>query len=313
MGEGFSNFVANASGMLVRTVLKSANYVAGSLGWQIGKDGSAEFNNATIRGSLTIGGPSPNPRIVYGGAIPAALTAWGTPLNVTFNSLVLYYRNATDYFFQGIGTFSGIPLYVVGAYTASDGPYIVERIFDLGGTSDGRIEYRLGSYALNTYVMRVMTQQASVQMGTGGVVNGDTFVVNGLGSFGNTGTPGVNGSANYTLDAFGTTVETWNALTLQNGWTGFLKYRRVSSPPGSVQIIGNMLAGTKTDGTLLGTLPAAYKPATSQDMFGSAFGGTVSNTQPPHINVDNATGRVTLWGINTSTNLNVNGIFSLDL
>lgn len=313
MGEGFANPVTNAIGTLVRTVLKSANYVAGSAGWRIAKDGSAEFNNATIRGSLTIGGASPNPRIVYGNTIPAELVAWGTPLNVTFNSLVLYYRNSTDYFFQGIGTFSGIPLYVVGAYNISDGPYIVERILDLGGASNGRIEFRLGSYALNTYTMKVMTQQAQVQMGTGGNSPGDTFVVNGLGSFGDTGEPGATGAAEYTLDAFGATVETWNAITLQNGWTGFLRYRRVTSPPRSVQLIGNMVAGTKADGTLLGTLPANYSPASNaQDIMGNAFGGTLPTSQPPHVNIGTS-GAILLYGIGTSSNLNINGIFALDV
>jgi hypothetical protein len=32
--------------------IQSNNYVAGSVGWRIGKDGSSEFNNVTVRGAL---------------------------------------------------------------------------------------------------------------------------------------------------------------------------------------------------------------------------------------------------------------------
>lgn len=38
--------------------MKSANYVAGLAGWQISKDGNAEFNNGTFRGPLRITGPN---------------------------------------------------------------------------------------------------------------------------------------------------------------------------------------------------------------------------------------------------------------
>jgi hypothetical protein len=56
--SGFNNPIVNAAGQLIRTLIKSANYVAGSLGWQITKDGNAEFNNGTFRGPLRITGPN---------------------------------------------------------------------------------------------------------------------------------------------------------------------------------------------------------------------------------------------------------------
>lgn len=50
---------------LVRDSIHSPNYVAGTSGWTINKDGSAEFNNVTVRGGFEIGtSPSPpNPYI----------------------------------------------------------------------------------------------------------------------------------------------------------------------------------------------------------------------------------------------------------
>lgn len=39
---------------LVRSGIRSPNYAAGAAGWRIGKDGSAEFNNVTLRGHLLL-------------------------------------------------------------------------------------------------------------------------------------------------------------------------------------------------------------------------------------------------------------------
>jgi len=45
-----------AGNTLVRTAIQSPNFVAGSAGWSINRDGSAEFNNVTVRGSFEAGG-----------------------------------------------------------------------------------------------------------------------------------------------------------------------------------------------------------------------------------------------------------------
>lgn len=47
---GFENEVIGGAAALVRAAVKSPNFVTGSAGWQISKDGSAEFNNMTVRG-----------------------------------------------------------------------------------------------------------------------------------------------------------------------------------------------------------------------------------------------------------------------
>lgn len=41
---------------LIRTAIHSPDYVAGVSGWTINKDGTAEFNNVTVRGTLVAGG-----------------------------------------------------------------------------------------------------------------------------------------------------------------------------------------------------------------------------------------------------------------
>ena len=56
MTDGFNNPVVGGDGTLIIDQIKSTNYVAGVSGWQETKDGSAEFNNVTVRGSLNVNG-----------------------------------------------------------------------------------------------------------------------------------------------------------------------------------------------------------------------------------------------------------------
>lgn len=51
----FNNDIAGGNGQLVRNWIQSQNYVAGVSGWRISKNGNAEFNNGTFRGSIEVG------------------------------------------------------------------------------------------------------------------------------------------------------------------------------------------------------------------------------------------------------------------
>lgn len=51
---GFSNPITGGED-LIRSGIRSPNYVAGATGWRIAQDGSAEFNNVTVRGTLAAG------------------------------------------------------------------------------------------------------------------------------------------------------------------------------------------------------------------------------------------------------------------
>lgn len=52
---GFANYLVTKGGLLVRQFIRSPNYVAGSAGWTVNKDGSAEFNSLTVRNAITVG------------------------------------------------------------------------------------------------------------------------------------------------------------------------------------------------------------------------------------------------------------------
>jgi hypothetical protein len=55
-GQAFFLGLTAGMGSLVIPSIQSPNFITGISGWQIRKDGSAEFNNITIRGGETIGG-----------------------------------------------------------------------------------------------------------------------------------------------------------------------------------------------------------------------------------------------------------------
>lgn len=78
---------------LIRTAMRSPNYVAGASGWRIAKDGSAEFNNVVVRGKLITG--APGAKRVEIGNVGADLTkinffsgeaAEDLPANITMNN-----------------------------------------------------------------------------------------------------------------------------------------------------------------------------------------------------------------------------------
>lgn len=52
-GGSFQHDVAGGGGNLVVTSMQSPNFVAGSTGWQIRKDGNVEFNSGVFRGTVT--------------------------------------------------------------------------------------------------------------------------------------------------------------------------------------------------------------------------------------------------------------------
>jgi len=64
MGMPFSDPVAGGGGDLVIQQLQSPNFVAGSEGWQIAQNGTAQFADVTITGgSLTLEDPTGDPVI----------------------------------------------------------------------------------------------------------------------------------------------------------------------------------------------------------------------------------------------------------
>jgi hypothetical protein len=100
----FGNPITGGQGALLRTAIKSPNYVPGVSGWSINRDGTAEFSNGVFRGAVLIGTP-PNPRINITTVVPPALAA-ALPGLTIFAGYYDYF-NATDLYFDVLA-FNGI-------------------------------------------------------------------------------------------------------------------------------------------------------------------------------------------------------------
>lgn len=103
-------------------------------------------------------------KIVIGPDIPPELIIWGAaqaPI-VTFQALVIYYRDATTYTFEGIGTFSSLPCYFFGTYDSVNTVYIWQRLIYQGGGGPTSLEWRVGSDALNTFAAVYNFQQLTI-------------------------------------------------------------------------------------------------------------------------------------------------------
>jgi hypothetical protein len=96
---GFSHDLFGGNGVIIAVLIKSPNYAAGSAGWAIKRDGSAEFNNVTIRGGEVVGGTA----LYYSGApgagdLIASIAGGNVPV------LTDPYGNT---FYPGVWTYNG--------------------------------------------------------------------------------------------------------------------------------------------------------------------------------------------------------------
>jgi hypothetical protein len=76
-----------------------------------------------------------------------------------------------------------------------------------------------------------------------------------------------------------------------------MQYRLCASPPNTVEIIGDMSAGTLTSPTTIFTLPAGYRPTNVQSVLPIASGGGSGLVVGTSRIVINTTGTVQATGM----------------
>jgi hypothetical protein len=96
--------------------------------------------------------------------------------------------------------------------------------------------------------------------------------------------------------------ETWHAASLVNSWANSgsgpnMQYRMLASPPATVEVIGDVNAGTLTSPTTIFTLPSGYRPAKAQAYTPIASGGGSGLTVGTSRIVFNTNGTVTATGM----------------
>lgn len=280
---------------LVRSAMQSPNFVSGSAGWSVFRDGSAEFNNVTIRGATVAQGVSlyynGTPALgnmivsiapaagtdVYGNAYPQGITTYDGAGHKTgtwnLGSLQTYDPVSTGsigIFPQSTaglsptiqintgGTSSTVPaqLSAFAVTTGANQPYDIGTFYGPESTADAHHSYA----AVQLRAGGTATDGAVGTLGWGN--NSTTYIPFIWNQAGIVGIGTVYGATPGTSPA---AQETWHTLSLAASWTQhpFAQCRYRMMPDGTVMAQGFMdFAGTLTSGaTISGTvLPAAYRP-----------------------------------------------------
>lgn len=263
MAGGFNNPLVSDGGGLAYPSIHSPNFVSGSIGWTINKDGSVEFNNGVFRGTVTAGSfIGANFEINQDGSFYYT----GTPALGNLFFSITSNNGGTDRFgnvYQGPGAF-----YYSGS---GDGGFI-----GITKTNTGQVVQYFGNTAhdgashANAAFLELTVDELSIGWsGNGGQIT--MFA-------GNPGYCTIDSPmfSNAGTSAFPTfiTTDTWHDTGgLANSWgkgTGFFKYKLLPGD-GMVMVAAQGLnPGTVADGTVIcvaaNGLGAAWRPATAKAM-----------------------------------------------
>lgn len=231
----FSHDVAGGQGNLIVTALQSPNFVHDVSGWQIAKDGSAEFNDLVIRG-----------------------TFYGTDYVINSDGAFFYSPSeGAGNLIASISAGSGTDQYG-NAWLPGNVSY---------GPGNGGIGYaasQLGSGVQSFYTAPAYggpwTLQASIFADDTGLL-----LLQALNSIW-LASP-MSQPLQILEPGSSTTPETWHAITLDSGWSavsGFDAPRYQLLPDGNLQLSGAAtLASSRTTAANLNSshpLPSAYRP-----------------------------------------------------
>jgi len=120
------------------------------------------------------------------------------------------------------------------------------------------------------------------------------------------------GAIAVTLTSTGFTVENWIAGVLGNGWVNagsgsvVFQYRKVASPPNSVEVIGEINGAAATSSVFF-QLPSGYRPASNQ----LVPAGSTTTSQTAWVECDNA-GKLSLIATSFVNKYYFHGTISLD-
>jgi hypothetical protein len=233
-----------AGDTLVAEAIKSQNYVAGSDGWAINQDGSAEFNELTVTGGTIQTDVAPNKRIVLNDpAYP--------------NQIALYSGNANE-------SQPGIIAPVLGGANfgvltlqspVTDGGTVNYAYIELEGFTDGSTVANVSADSVAIEAndgMRISAFGSGIKLGenTSGL---DLLILNGV----------------IINDA-----ETWHSVTFVNSWVDLAgaRVQYFKDATGRVQLRGQTVSGTAAT---MFTLPSGYRPSQSMEWIMRGVGGVV--------------------------------------
>jgi hypothetical protein len=244
--SGFSNAIIGGAEKLIRKAIQSPNYSVGVAGWSINKDGSAEFNNLTIRGSFF----GTNFIINSSGAFFYS----GTP--ATGNLIIAIAPAAgTDAFGNG---------YPKGVSTQQGGIEAILVGSQLGW--DAPADHPTGALP-SLFANPSLANGNSIEITTGiGTVGGKAGALTLYDNQGSSSVPAIPSGSPGIFVAQGCPIvtDTWHSMpAMSAGWTvgGHASYTMM--PDGWLGIaFKDLVPSTDADGTVIwaaGSLPAAYR------------------------------------------------------
>lgn len=236
-----------AGATLVRDGIQSEGYVAGSAGWRINRDGTAEFNTGTFRGSVVVKNAGTDVAIIDANGVKVFGNDGSTVQMATGGSAQLWLQPPAV---PGVGWLNP------GSLISGEDGTVEHRALTKISTPQNVITSRRAELSLIASGQTLNATSARIRADTTQFV--DAATPNGVLIVG-----GSNGRVSINTNGV---EETWHPVAFLNGWSnlggGFvtMQYRRVASPPNSLQLVGVMNVGTKTSGAVVGNLPAGYRP-----------------------------------------------------
>jgi hypothetical protein len=342
--SGFENNIVNASNELTRSSMESPNYVHGVSGWTINKDGTAEFNNLTVRGTFYglnfvlnntglffYSGPPALGNLVL--SIVGSVSGTDAYGNVYKPGVAIYKGNALANLI--VDPTQGVPALNLPTGNASESQF--GSIYTIGGNVGAPNEYSTlwikGPASSNdnnsASIALITTYKDGSALFDGNLMVGGTSIAywttNGL----HLETPlwgaaGILNIGDNLLMAPGKGIvgrdPNWVTVGLASGWTNrggnypTFQVMRVSVSPGICWIRGNVqTANSITNGFTFATFGASYTPLLVQSIPFWVAGGTAVFNNTMHIEVTVA-GAVNLWGIATAGTVQIgfSGLIFLD-
>lgn len=203
---GFANSVIGGAAALIRAAIKSPNYVTGTSGWSVNKDGSAEFNSLTVRGTFAgtdylIG---PDGAYFYKGTPAAGNLAFAIPAaGVTQDGFGNAIPNlgvalpSAISFATGVGGAFATAMSVAGIqfYNAATqaGPYTLQGQILSGSSS---VELQFTTVTINGQLSLTIPLTVSGTSANAGLTNG---TINGTSGAASAGTAHTHGAGSYAV------------------------------------------------------------------------------------------------------------------
>jgi hypothetical protein len=303
---GFSNPVFGGN-VLIRPAVRSPNYQAGTQGWSINKDGSAEFNDLTLRGTFVgtdwiqnddglffYDGTPAAGNLVGSWAQAAGTDAFGNAYAqgiTTYSADGTINMNDTATTWNATPSGAGIQVAVGGGSVLEQfSPSVVSGVTWNNGAVGATLQSRLGT---NTPLVFLESPTNSTTPGATATLtlyggpqtsNGDVLseaIVDAARTW-------INSNAAWVTGAWQKLNETWVTPTFNANWSGTTTYGGLSGGLRSLQyrkdaednlwLLGTFTAATGA-GSSVFNLPSGYRP-TKNTPFPVAFissGGTAGN------------------------------------